>query len=103
MMLIPGSHHGPVHDEHGRDGRFCGAIGPMCRDLDYSRAVPCLGKAGTVTVHHVCAVHGSATNFSGREHRLLLFQYRAADARPLLGFADGIGISTIHRSPAAQP
>jgi hypothetical protein len=43
-----------------------------------------------VTVHHVRAVHGSATNFSGRERRFLLFQYRAADAWPLLGFKDGI-------------
>ena len=41
-------------------------------------------------MHHVRAVHGSATNFSGRERRLLLLQYRAADAWPLLGFAGGI-------------
>jgi phytanoyl-CoA hydroxylase len=86
MMLIPGSQQGRVYDHHGRDGRFCGAIDPMCCDLDFSRAVPCLGKAGSITVHHVRAVHGSATNFSGRERRLLLFQYRAADAWPLLGF-----------------
>jgi phytanoyl-CoA hydroxylase len=30
-------------------------------------------------------VHGSATNFSGRPRRSLLYQYRAADAWPLLG------------------
>jgi len=58
--------------------------------IDLSRALPCLGKAGSVTVHHVRAVHGSATNFSGRERRFLLYQYRAADAWPLLGFKDGI-------------
>ena len=52
--------------------------------------MPCLGKADSITVHHVRAVHGSATNFSGRERLLLLFQYRAADAWPLLGFAGGI-------------
>jgi phytanoyl-CoA hydroxylase len=49
-------------------------------------------------VHHVRAVHGSATNFPGRERRLLLFQYRAAEARPLLGFAGGIGNSSIYCS-----
>jgi hypothetical protein len=81
---------GPVYDHHGPDGRFCGAIDPTACDIDLSRAVPCLGKAGSITVHHVRAVHGSATNFSGRERRLLLFQYRAADAWPLLGFAAGI-------------
>jgi phytanoyl-CoA hydroxylase len=90
MMVIPGSHLGPVHDHHGPDGRFCGAMDPAAGEADFSRAVPCLGRAGSITVHHVRAVHGSATNFSGKPRRFLLFQYRAADAWPLLGFAGGI-------------
>jgi phytanoyl-CoA hydroxylase len=90
MLVVPGSHRGPIWDHHGPDGRFCGAIDPARLDLDLSRALPCLGKAGSVTVHHVRAVHGSATNFSGKERRFLLYQYRAADAWPLLGFKDGI-------------
>jgi len=90
MMVIPGSHLGPIYDHHGPDGRFCGAIDPRICDLDISQAVPCLGKAGSISVHHVRAVHGSATNFSGKDRRFLLFQYRAADAWPLLGFKDGI-------------
>src|SRR6266567_1262828 len=84
MLVVPESHKGPVWDHHGPDGRFCGAMDPERSDLDLSRARPCLGKAGSVTVHHVRAVHGSATNFSGRERRFLLNQYRAADAWPLL-------------------
>jgi hypothetical protein len=52
--------------------------------------VPCLGKAGSITVHHARLVHGSATNLSGKPRRFLLFQYRAADAWPLLGFSEGI-------------
>jgi ectoine hydroxylase-related dioxygenase (phytanoyl-CoA dioxygenase family) len=90
MMVIPGSHLGPIYDHHGPDGRFCGAIDPEASGLDLSQAVPCLGKAGSITVHHVRAVHGSATNFSGKQRRFLLFQYRAADAWPLLGLKDGI-------------
>src|SRR5689334_15198697 len=90
MMVIPGSHLGPVYEHHGQDGRFCGAIDPDACAVDVSTAGPCLGKAGSITVHHVRAVHGSATNFSGKERRFLLFQYRAADAWPLLGFAGGI-------------
>ena len=90
MMVIPGSHLGPIHDHHGPDGRFCGAIDPEASGLDLSQAVPCLGKAGSITVHHVRAVHGSATNFSGKSRRFLLFQYRAADAWPLLGLKEGI-------------
>ena len=95
MMVVPGSHNGPVYDHHGPNGRFCGAIDPATLiesggDADFSRALPCLGKAGSITVHHVRAVHGSATNFSRKARRFLLFQYRAADAWPLLGFKDGI-------------
>jgi phytanoyl-CoA hydroxylase len=90
MLIVPGSHKGPIWDHHGPNGRFCGAMDPARCDIDLSRAAPCLGKAGSITVHHVRAVHGSATNFSGRQRRFLLFQYRAADAWPLLGFKDGI-------------
>ncbi|HEX6441101.1 MAG TPA: phytanoyl-CoA dioxygenase family protein [Stellaceae bacterium] len=90
MLVVPGSHKGPVFDHHGPNGRFCGAMDPARCDIDLSKALPCLGKAGSITVHHVRAVHGSATNFSDEQRRFLLFQYRAADAWPLLGFKDGI-------------
>jgi ectoine hydroxylase-related dioxygenase (phytanoyl-CoA dioxygenase family) len=90
MLVIPGSHRGPIYDHHGPDGRFCGAIDPAACGLDLSLAVPCLGKAGSITVHHARLVHSSATNLSAKERRFLLFQYRAADAWPLLGFPDGI-------------
>jgi ectoine hydroxylase-related dioxygenase (phytanoyl-CoA dioxygenase family) len=90
MMVIPGSHKGPTFDHHGADGRFCGAMDPADPGVDYASALPCLGKAGAITIHHVRAVHGSATNFSGRERRFLLYQYRAADAWPLLGLKEGI-------------
>lgn len=90
MMVLPGSHLGPIYDHHGPDGRFCGAMDPEACGIDLSGAVPCLGKAGSITVHHVRAVHGSATNFSGRPRRFLLYQYRAADAWPLLGLKEGI-------------
>jgi ectoine hydroxylase-related dioxygenase (phytanoyl-CoA dioxygenase family) len=90
MLVVPGSHKGPIYDHHGPDGRFCGAIDPTACDIGLARALPCLGTAGSVTVHHVRALHGSATNVSGRPRRFLLYQYRAADAWPLLGFKDGI-------------
>ena len=89
LMIIPGSHRGPIFDHHA-DGVFCGAMDPANRDVDYSQAIPLTGKAGSITVHHVRAVHGSAPNVSDRDRRLLLFQFRAADAWPLLGFPGGI-------------
>ena len=90
LMIIPGSHKGPTFDHHA-NGAFCGAMDPTNRDCDYASAKPLLGKAGSITVHHVRAVHGSSPNVSDRDRRLLLFQFRAADAWPLLGFAGGIG------------
>ncbi|HQT79681.1 MAG TPA: phytanoyl-CoA dioxygenase family protein [Rhodopila sp.] len=89
LMIVPGSHKGPTYDHHA-DGVFCGAMDPTNHDVDYSKAIPLLGKAGSITVHHVRAVHGSAPNVSDRDRRLLLFQFRAADAWPLLGFPGGI-------------
>jgi ectoine hydroxylase-related dioxygenase (phytanoyl-CoA dioxygenase family) len=89
LLIIPGSHRGPVHDHHA-EGKFCGAMDPSKREVDYSKAIPLTGKAGSITVHHVRAVHGSAPNLSNRDRRLLLFQFRAADAWPLLGFPGGI-------------
>ena len=84
MLMIPGSHKGPVHDHH-EDGYFCGAIDPKASGIDVSKAVPLTGKAGSVTIHHVRTVHGSAANTSGNQRRLYLLMYRAADAWPLMG------------------
>ena len=89
LLIVPGSHRGPVFDHHA-DGVFCGAMDPSRNDVDYRAAVPLTGRAGSITVHHVRAVHGSAPNTSARDRRLLLFQYRTADAWPLLGFPAGI-------------
>jgi ectoine hydroxylase-related dioxygenase (phytanoyl-CoA dioxygenase family) len=89
LMIIPGSHKGLTFDHHA-NGVFCGAMDPANRDVDYRKAIALTGKAGSITVHHVRAVHGSAPNISDRDRRLLLFQFRAADAWPILGFPGGI-------------
>ena len=83
LLCVPGSHLGPVYDHHV-DGYFCGAIDPTRDGIDFSKAVPCIGKAGSVSIHHVRTIHGSAVNTSNKQRRLLLLQYRAADAWPLL-------------------
>ena len=83
LMVIPGSHKGPILDHHA-NGFFCGAIDPSREEADFDEAVKLTGTAGSITVHHARAIHGSATNTSGKPRRLLLHQYRAADAWPLL-------------------
>jgi ectoine hydroxylase-related dioxygenase (phytanoyl-CoA dioxygenase family) len=85
LLVIPGSHKGPIFDHH-EGGVFCGAMDPARCEVDYGAAVALTGPAGSITIHHARTVHGSATNTSGRPRRLLLHQYRAADAWPLMAF-----------------
>ena len=47
-----------------------------------------MGPAGSMTIHHARLVHGSALNRSNRQRRLLLHEYTAADAWPLMGVAN---------------
>jgi ectoine hydroxylase-related dioxygenase (phytanoyl-CoA dioxygenase family) len=82
LMVMPGTHKGPVWDHHA-DGYFCGAIDPTQCDLDFSKAVPLTGKAGTMSFHHVRLVHGSAQNVSVLSRQLLLYEFSAADAFPV--------------------
>ena len=84
LLVLPGSHRGPLHDHHAKDGYFVGGFDPHKAGVDVSKAVPLVGPAGSITIHHVRAIHGSALNTSDRDRRLLLLQYRAADAWPLL-------------------
>jgi len=87
MLMVPGSHRGPVLDHH-QDGFFIGAITPSRNEVDLKRAVPIEVKAGALSLHHVHMLHGSAPNRSDRPRRLLLYQYTAVDAWPLSGVTD---------------
>ena len=87
LLVVPGSHNGTVHD-HNADGRFCGAIDPERVQLPYDKAIPCVGKAGTISIHHTFAVHGSAANTSPSSRPFLLYEFMAADAWPLMGVRD---------------
>jgi len=83
LMVMPGSHKGPVYDHHA-DGYFCGAMDPETCPLDFTQAVPLTGRAGTCSFHHVRMVHGSAQNTSRLPRQLLLYELAAADAWPLV-------------------
>jgi phytanoyl-CoA hydroxylase len=88
LMVVPGSHLGPTYDHH-IDGRFAGAIDPANCPVDFSKAMPLLGRAGSCSFHHVRLIHGSAQNLSGRDRTLLLYQMAAADAWDLRGLGKG--------------
>lgn len=88
MLVTPGTHTGPVWDHHGPDGRFAGLIDPDLIQDEISRAVPCMGRAGSMSFHHVRALHGSALNVSNKSRNLLLYEVAASDAWPLMGVKD---------------
>jgi ectoine hydroxylase-related dioxygenase (phytanoyl-CoA dioxygenase family) len=87
LLVVPGSHRGPTFDHHA-DGCFCGAIDPAAIRDEIARAVPLTGRAGSMSFHHVRLVHGSAQNVSSLPRTLLLSEYGAADAWPIMGVAD---------------
>jgi len=81
LMVIPGSHRGPLLNHH-QDGVFIGAVTDP--DFQSDAAVPITLKAGGISIHHTRLLHGSSPNRSPNTRRLLLFQYCAADAWPLM-------------------
>lgn len=84
LQVFPGSHKGPVYDHHV-DGVFAGAILPEAVGLDVKDAVPLIGQAGSISIHHGRILHGSALNRSDKARRILFYEMMAADAFPIMG------------------
>jgi len=84
LLVVPGSHRGPVLS-HSNEDYFCGAVDPNDPDAHIDKAVALTGKAGTMSIHHVRTLHGSAPNLSQSPRLLLLFECCAADAWPING------------------
>jgi phytanoyl-CoA hydroxylase len=82
LMVMPGSHRGPVLDHH-QDGHFVGAVTDPAFDDSAAEKVEL--PAGGISIHHVRALHGSLPNRSSKARRLLLFQYASDDSWPLMG------------------
>src|ERR1700723_1668427 len=85
MLVTPGTHTGEVWNHHGDDGCFAGLIDPDLIKNEIERAIPCTGRAGSMSFHHVRALHGSAMNTSDRSRNLLLYEVAASGPRPLMG------------------
>jgi len=105
LMVVPGSHKGPIWNHHDEDGRFCGVVNPDDIKHEIASAVVLTGRAGTMSFHHVRALHGSALNTSDRSRNLLLYEVAAADAWPLLGAPDfdGFNRELLSGRPTVEP
>jgi ectoine hydroxylase-related dioxygenase (phytanoyl-CoA dioxygenase family) len=88
MLVAPRTHTREIWNHHGDDGCFAGLIDPDLIRNEIESAIPCMGRAGSMSFHHVRALHGSALNTSDRSRNLLLYEIAASDAWPLLGVKD---------------
>jgi len=82
LLVVPGTHRGPILS-HWKADRFVGQITkPDAATIGEDRAMPVELRAGDMSIHHASVVHGSVSNTSPQNRRLLIFQYAAADAFP---------------------
>lgn len=84
LMVIPGTHRGPVLNHH-HNGFFVGAVDLEAEGIDMADAVPLMGPAGSISIHHGRILHGSALNRSVRDRRIIFYEMMAADAFPIFG------------------
>ena len=84
LMVVPGTHKGPVLS-HFANGVFAGAIDPRDPLFTRDKIVTLTGRAGSMTLHHVRLLHGSAPNSSDRARLICFYELAAADAWPLAG------------------
>ena len=80
--MVPGSQK--ERHSHFIDGRFIGSTDPsLFKEFD-SRAESLIGLAGDVCLMDIWTMHGGGPNTStNRPRRVLIADYRAADAYPL--------------------
>ena len=86
LMVIPGSHKGPVFDHH-LDGIFAGGINPTSLGDEFE-SVTLTAPAGSISIHHVRTLHASTENYSSKDRPLLLYSYSAVDAFPIIRSID---------------
>ncbi len=101
LLVIPGSHLGPVLDHH-QDGYFVGAVDVRAQGIDTTHATPVEMPAGSIEIHHVRMLHASAPNTSPNPRRLLLFDIAAADAFPIglpIGELDAYNAQIVRGTP----
>jgi ectoine hydroxylase-related dioxygenase (phytanoyl-CoA dioxygenase family) len=81
LGVVPGSHLGELFSQYNDRGDWVGCLGAEgVGRLPVDTAEYLTGPAGSVTVHHCRAVHGSRPNLSDLGRPLLLNVFSSADA-----------------------
>ena len=62
VLFVPESHKGEVYDHH-YEGYFAGAIDVKNNNVDLSKTIEVIGKAGTISIHHARLLHASNPKF----------------------------------------
>lgn len=87
LMVIPGSHKGPIYNHH-HNGLFAGGIHDEDIGSLLKTAVTLTAPAGSISIHHVRILHASENNRTNTDRPLLLFSYAAVDAFPVFDTYD---------------
>jgi ectoine hydroxylase-related dioxygenase (phytanoyl-CoA dioxygenase family) len=100
LCVLPGVHkQGPL--PHNHDGSHY--LSP--EEYPIEKATPCVGEAGSVLVFSYLTPHGSYPNRTNQPRRIVLFQFRAPDDRPLkavhLSPGQGMMVKGINPNPEA--
>lgn len=81
LEVVAGSHRGPIHGLW-HDGSFTGAVADDVAEACQSKAITCLGPAGSVCLMHTRLLHGSTANRSLAPRNLFICVYSSEDAIP---------------------
>jgi len=80
--VVPGSHRGPLYSLW-HDGHFTGAVADEVAAECESKAIECLGPAGSLCLMHTRALHASSENLTSGPRSFYIATLTAADAIPL--------------------
>ncbi|MFM1547107.1 MAG: phytanoyl-CoA dioxygenase family protein [Candidatus Pseudothioglobus sp.] len=79
LEVVAGSHQGPLYSLW-HDGIFTGAVSEEIEAECKTKAISCVGKAGSACLMHSKLMHGSKSNNTKSPRSLFIVSYTAEDA-----------------------
>ncbi|NKB61387.1 MAG: hypothetical protein GKR95_04345 [Gammaproteobacteria bacterium] len=82
LQIVSGSHHKP--HSHYQNNEFTGKVSDAVMQELKPQLTPIVAKAGSLCIMNTWSIHGSGPNMSHAPRRILITEYKAADAFPLV-------------------